>query len=324
MSDTATAPASAPHAETIPPPNPPLRWRAVSALSRRYPLKSGCAKFALNSKMRALVGPYDGFIWSRGPLGVRILAPSNDYVGRVVYFSGDLDPKITWQCRRLVRPGDTVLDIGANVGLVTMILSRLVGSAGAVHAFEPNPILHRMLDQTIPANGATNVTLHRCALGETPGELTLTVPRGNTGGASLVTNRLPADRVEYTTSVPVKRLPDALGSVGPIRFVKIDVEGFEGEVLRGATDLLRESPPDAILFEVNRYQGRASNHPAFAALMEHGYRFFAIPRTFVRVRPRVMSPDEQIDPLGCDALAVSAQAAGDIAKRIGATGTPPT
>jgi len=292
-----------------------LRWKMLSHLTRRYPLKSGCAKATLNPLTRALAGPCDKTIWARGPLGVRLRTPSADYVGRVVFFIGDLDPKLTWICRRLVGRGDTVLDIGANIGLVTMVLSKLAGPSGAVHAFEPNQNLLALLDETLPENNASNVILHRCALGSEPAELELTVPVGNTGGATLARS-VESERVAYTTTVPVRRLVDELSGVGPIRFVKIDVEGYEAQVLQGAAQILTDSPPDAILFEANRYEGAAGEHPVFRLLSGFGYRFFSIPRTFLSVQPRVMSLEDRVEASGHDVLAASARAYDEVARLV--------
>lgn len=292
-----------------------LRWRMLSHLTRRYPLKSGCAKAALNPVTRMLAGSCDKTLWARGPLGARLRTPSADYVGRVVFFAGDLDPKLTWLCRRLVRPGDTVLDIGANIGLITMVLSKLVGQSGAVHAFEPNPNLLALLDETLPANKASNVTLHRCALGAEPAELTLTVPVGNTGAATLARN-VELEHVAYVTTVPVRRLVDELSGVGPIRFVKIDVEGFEARVLQGAEPILADAPPDAILFEANRFEGAARDHPVFQLLSGFGYRFFSIPTTFLSVQPRVMSLEDRVGASGHDVLAASARAYDKVARLV--------
>ena len=123
--------------------------------------------------------------------GGTLLAPLDDYVGRAAYYVGDLDRKITWLCGQIVQPGDTVLDVGANIGLVTLWLSHLVGPQGRVHAFEPQPDLQDLLQQTLERNDTKNVSLHRFALGSQPGEMELCIPDGNASRPSLVRKRNP-------------------------------------------------------------------------------------------------------------------------------------
>ena len=182
--------------------------------------------------------------------GNYVLAPLDDYMGRAIYYSGDLDRKITWVCSRLVRPGDTVLDIGANLGLVTLILSSLVGETGQVHAFEPIPALQENIVRSAEKNGVSNITVHRMALGNETRMQELSVPPGHAGRASFVSERQNAQDTKI--AVPVERLSTVLAreSIGAIRLIKIDVEGFEAEVLRGAIECFSKTPPDAIVFEL--------------------------------------------------------------------------
>lgn len=296
-------------------------WRphAVACLTRLYPLASGCANLANHGWVQRLAGSPSGRSWARVP-GGEVLASLDDYVGRAAFYVGDLDRKLTMVCRRLLRPGDTVLDIGANIGLVSLLASRLVGPQGRVHAFEPNPKMQDALTQMIQRNALGNVALHRFALGEQDGELELTIPQGNAGAASLVRTygNLPSEHCK----VPVHRLDDVLERVGldAMRLVKIDVEGFEPEVFRGAPRLLSNQRADAILFEFNeRGGGQPAEQPIFQLLMDAGYRFLAIPKSLFGVHAR------RFDVAGGEALPghdVVACPAGeryeDIAARLGA------
>ncbi|MGH7293079.1 MAG: hypothetical protein ACREJT_17790, partial [Myxococcota bacterium] len=133
------------------------RARLLRALSRCYPLKSGLGTLASSRPfLRALDGE-QGLHWARLRCGAQILVPLDDFVGRALWFFGDLDPKLTWICERLLRPGDTVLDIGANLGLVSLIARERVGASGAVHAFEPQPELVELIGQSARANGFDDI-----------------------------------------------------------------------------------------------------------------------------------------------------------------------
>jgi FkbM family methyltransferase len=220
-----------------------------------------------------------------------VLAPLHDYVGRAAYYFGDLDPKITSVCRRLVNPGSIVCDIGANIGVVTLVLSRLVGPTGRVYAFEPNPRCYESLEAAVQQNQATNVSVQQFALGAEPGELELAFPEHNAGAGSL--KRRSTDNIGHTVRVPVRRLEDFATEQGirEIHFLKIDVEGFESEVLSGGLQTLTSYRPDAILFETNEVTtGKLADLPVFAFLMALDYAFLSLPKGLLRLRPRLLNP----------------------------------
>ena len=227
--------------------------------------------------------------WCRVP-GGEVLADLNDYIGRSAYFVGELDRKITWICKQIVREGDTVLDIGANIGMVTVLLSDLVGKNGHVHSFEPNPSLLDGLRQTVSRNKITNVTLHPVALGSKPGTLELMVPSHNKGAGSLV--RYKGQENCAAINVPVVTLDEICKNeqISSIRLIKIDVEGFETEVFLGAQQLLSTIQPDAILFELNWRTERQFNEEALIKLLHgHGYDFFDIPKSIFRMKLHAMN-----------------------------------
>lgn len=145
-----------------------------------------------------------------------------------------------------VQPGMVVADIGANVGLYTYLLARCVGDRGFVYAFEPNPALFASLETNCRSNGVTNVRLHNVALGSRDDTLTLTRSRFNSGDSRL--SRREASPASGAVSVPVRPL-DALLEGRPLDFVKIDVQGWELEVLKGMRGQLAGSRPLQIYFE---------------------------------------------------------------------------
>jgi len=260
----------------------PNLYSLIASITRLYPFYSGNAKLANNAIVRRIAGSH-AKTWAKTPGGeVQIFL--DEYVGRTVYFTGDLDRKISWVCSRIVRPGDTVIDIGANIGVVSLLLSSLVGKTGKVHSFEPNPQLHEMFENTMRRNSATNVTLHRVALGAGRSTLSLSYPLDNFGGGSLIARQVLANT--KTVDVPVVPLSDALRDedLSSLKLIKIDVEGFEPEVLRGASDILDKVRPNAILFELNDPPPDFSKHPTIELLSRLDYAFFSIPRSFLKTR----------------------------------------
>lgn len=141
---------------------------------------------------------------------------------------------------RLVRTGDTVVDVGAHRGVYTWHLARLVGTSGRVHAFEPQADLASYLDRAFRAT--LQVKVHNRALSNRAGKAVLTIPKA-AGHASL-------EPVEPGDSVEVDVAPlDAL-AVSP-SFMKIDVESHEASVIMGALTTIRRCRP-ALLIEIER------------------------------------------------------------------------
>jgi FkbM family methyltransferase len=146
---------------------------------------------------------------------------------------------------RNVQPNSVVVDVGANIGLHTLTLSRLVGAGGAVIAIEPQPHVRAKLQQTLDVNKVTNVELHAVAVGNTEGAITLGWDddfETNQGGASLYSAG-NAGRVE----VPLTTVAKIVG-VQTVALIKIDVEGHEFSVLQGAESVIIRDRP-LLLFE---------------------------------------------------------------------------
>ena len=147
----------------------------------------------------------------------------------------------------LCRPGDCVLDVGANVGDWTLSMADRVGPLGKVIAFEPVPYLAQTIVKTARVNRQRWVEVQQLALGATDGATEFSVERANSGGSRL--GRVEGDFSQIT--VNAARLDSFLASrpdIQRVDFIKIDVEGFEAAVLEGARASLARLRP-AILFE---------------------------------------------------------------------------
>ncbi len=148
---------------------------------------------------------------------------------------------------RAVKPGMTVLDIGANIGLYTAILGRGIGPAGRLFSFEPDPENFQYLSRTVSANGFQNVQLVPAAASAAPGTMRLYTSSENRGDNRLYSNELADGYVE----VEVVRADDYLAerNVSRVDLIKIDVQGFEAYVLAGLEQTLRNSSPLILLSE---------------------------------------------------------------------------
>ncbi len=147
----------------------------------------------------------------------------------------DLEPELTDFLMRACRPGDTVVDAGANIGYFTLLMSKLVGSSGLVHAFEPHPDTAARLDRNVALNKAGNVLVHETALWDCLRDLSL-YTCFEPGLASLRSY----DGWTGSRTVRADRL-DHILPVAP-RVIKMDIEGAELTALRGCVKWLRDVP----------------------------------------------------------------------------------
>lgn len=183
--------------------------------------------------------------------------------------------------RSLVSGGDTVLDIGANIGYHTLLFSTLVGKTGHVFAFEPSPWNFDLLTRNLELNGTSNVTAFECAVTDQPGEVSLMLARDNFGGHSL--GEL-ADRasVDGTNEVRVTcRTVDEMVARQGIRpdFIKMDIEGAEVMALRGMQETLESNSDILMLCEINSMALASCGTDAkefVETLNEMAFRFFEI------------------------------------------------
>lgn len=199
--------------------------------------------------------------------------------------------------RDLVWPGDVCIDVGAAAGLYTAALSALAGPAGKVHSIEPLPFAGMHLARILDVRGAGNVCQHAVALGPEPGVETMNVPLGRFG---FVTGRSFVDRwavgpdpnVEFTGCVAVSVTVDTLDAlcvreaVERLSFVKIDVEGYELQVLEGGKQVMDALRP-AVLVEIeSRHTARYRHTPEDVTswFFDRGYTMYRWQRGWVPVR----------------------------------------
>ena len=145
--------------------------------------------------------------------------------------------------RKLVRPGDTIVDIGANVGSHSIPLAKMLGTTSRVYAFEPHPRTFAYLRANAALNRLPNLHLYNLALGDREGEIAFTDERSDDLNRVLLHG-------SGSITVPIKRLDsiEALADTA-IHLLKIDVEGYELSVLRGASKALQRT--EFIFLEAN-------------------------------------------------------------------------
>jgi FkbM family methyltransferase len=203
--------------------------------------------------------------------GFRFTCDLADWIGQYVFVTGAYEEPTSALMAELVRPGDLAVDVGANVGFFTLLLSRLVGESGRVIAFEPMPHALDRLRAHVALNRCNNVVIRDCALGSEAGTSQLYLgPRHHTSTASLKPRPGAA-----TVDVACTTLDEALGAESLVACLKIDAEGWEPEVLAGAGRVLAQESAPFVIAEVSE--------PAWPAmLLTRGYEMFAIDRDGLR------------------------------------------
>jgi FkbM family methyltransferase len=199
-----------------------------------------------------------------------VLYNRNDTViGRSIEMYGEYFESEVGVFRRFVGTGDVALDVGANIGTHTLALARLAGPQGFVYAFEPQRLVFQTLSANMALNSLTNVHCVNAAVGEEPGTLRLadTDPGqpNNFGGAQVellagATQAPPVSRVVLDEFLDIDRL----------KLIKIDVEGMESQVLRGARRTLERFKP--LLYVENAF---ADKSPELVDVLQaSGYRSY--------------------------------------------------
>jgi FkbM family methyltransferase len=197
--------------------------------------------------------------------GAMIYTINDTYIGRALDKYGEISRDEVLFLQQLTRPGMTVLEVGANIGVFTVPLARFVHPGGRVIAFEPQRIMYQMLCGNIALNAIDNVVAHNCAAGRSSGSVA--VPSvdyskpGNFGAVSLA-------RSSQGDIVPLVTI-DSL-ALPSCHLIKVDVEGMELDVLEGASSTLRQFRP---LLYVENDQPEKSP-PLIAYLLALDYRLY--------------------------------------------------
>lgn len=214
-----------------------LRW-----YFRYFPIAYG--KVAVWDKVVRRV-----LIWRRmrivAPMrfGARIDGRFPDMVHSRIYIFGVWEPGITWLITAHLRTGDTMIDIGANVGAHTLLAAHLVGRTGSVVAIEASPAIFQRLLANLRLNDAVQVHAVNVAVSDKPGRLPVFLADdGNLGATTTLGSEATLIGATPETEVDAQPLPDivTVAQLRVARLIKIDVEGAEWRVLQGMRDVLAQ------------------------------------------------------------------------------------
>ncbi|MBQ7514674.1 MAG: FkbM family methyltransferase [Schwartzia sp.] len=187
------------------------------------------------------------------------------YVGKSLKLYGEFSQEEARFFDTAVFPGDYVVEVGANIGSHTVHLAQLIGDQGVLWAFEPQRLVFQLLAGNVAINGLTNVHTEQKCVSDRPGKVmvpVLDVSQVNNWGGVSLENSTEGEPVDAITldSLNLERCD----------FIKIDVEGMELNVLKGATELIEHCQP-IIYMEADR---KEKNPALFAFLRSKGYHIY--------------------------------------------------
>ncbi len=239
-----------------------LPWSHRRALSR---LVRGRARTLFREWM---FGQGSSALIREGPLaGCRLHAPLHE---RLAYGFGSYEPVVMAEIQRIIRPESCFFDVGAHIGYFSLLAAK----AGArVFAFEPNPANVEVLQRNVDDNRLAKVTVVPKAVSDRDGTLRFaTFPRSSVG--KVASENLPSDaRIDEIACCSLDGFVFGEGNPSPAS-IKIDVEGAEGSVLRGARVLLERHRP-VLLVEMH---GRGPQEAVLEATAPFGYEWRRLDR----------------------------------------------
>jgi len=220
------------------------------------------------------------------PWGPAMTLAPRDLLTRSIFKKNVYDLVLSESVWRLLDPGELALDVGANIGYVTSIMAARVGAAGRVLAFEPHPLIVEELRANVArwsgASGLAPITVRSTALSDHSGSGDLLVPHdwdGNRGIATVVPSGHEGPD-GTTVAITLERLDDLLEDRANVGLAKLDVEGHEAAVLRGASALLERRAIRDILFEDLFEDAGEYPTPTMRILQAAGYSLFSLAKRF--------------------------------------------
>lgn len=189
----------------------------------------------------------DGIVWLNKE-DIAIYTSADNYIEWSILSTGTYEDEIGKLIKISLTAGDTAVDIGSNIGLQSLRMSACVGTTGKVFAFEPLNYLQEKFKKNMSLNKADNVTLFPFALSDQQNELDLVINKSqwNQGTFSLNNNATGNDKQRVVVKV-ADEIPE-IQLANNISLIKIDVEGFEYQVLNGLKQTLQKHKP-RIIFE---------------------------------------------------------------------------
>lgn len=211
--------------------------------------------------------------------GFRIYVDLQDQLVGAAIAAGVYEPHVTAAIRRVLRPGDTFVDLGVNVGYFSLLASSLVGRTGNVIGFEARPDNVSLAKQSARENGFENMTIHGLAVAEKEKVLKMLAPDHTS--LSVVVDASRADCQSGFVEIRAVAVDDMLGGLEDVDVIKMDIDGGEFQAVQGMKATLRRWKP-ILFFEFSPFTleeyGQTKPEELIAEIQSLGYQIFALTR----------------------------------------------
>jgi len=229
-------------------------------------------------------------VTAAGPHDIRLLVDPDNPPEASVYLWGTYEPEVVAALERALPPGCTAVDVGANCGVLTVLMRRLTGPDGRVVAVDPSPLACRRVAEQAAANDIRDICVVQAALGTTPRSEAFRAGRVGIGV-------LPAVDAQFTegiaADVRVVPLDEVIADldVPPVGLIKIDTDGSELDVLGGARAVLQRDRP-VLVFEVfvEGMRRRGADPALLATLLDALEYDLYVPASQLMARWRISPP----------------------------------
>ncbi|CAN5507047.1 hypothetical protein BH10BAC1_BH10BAC1_07690 [soil metagenome] len=210
-------------------------WEKILyALAKKHSLNSLISKIAPGNNLYK-----KGTIRKAKREGIHYILDISDYQHWLIYFGVNEDrPSGLFE---LVKTGDLIIDIGANIGQTAMTFAKLGGENSMIYGFEPDPVNFLIAKENLKQNKFKNIHYFNVGLGSKKEELSLKINSPQNRGG----NRIDRNRSEESFTIKIESLDDLIAqlNIENVNLIKIDVEGFEKEVLEGAIKTIKKFSP---------------------------------------------------------------------------------
>jgi FkbM family methyltransferase len=212
----------------------------------------------------------------------KIYIRRNDFfIGAVIADTKNYEPYVTDEIRRLLKPGMVFIDIGANIGYFALLAAALVGPAGRVYAFEPNPDNCRMIEMSVEANGFTNIQLFPNAVAEAKQRFNLDVGGTNSNGRIIDFSPDAVPGQATPLLIEAVSLDDTLPNLERVDVIKLDIEGAEPRAWQGMRQIISRFRP-TIVFEFSPALIPVTSHVSAESFLDeilsHQYDLYILER----------------------------------------------
>lgn len=200
------------------------------------------------------------------------LDPKNGLVDEEIKWKGSFEKEILRHIYNTLKPGDTYVDIGMNIGQHALVAAQAVGATGHVYGYEPIPYIAEQAKKSADKNNLKNFHVHTYGLGKQEATAPLYLEKDNIGASSLTSKH---EDIQQTLAIHIENAEIELRKLGNISLIKIDTEGQEPEILHTLAAFLSEKRPKVIFeYTPQKYDMDGRNLVTF--MHELGYSLLEI------------------------------------------------